>query len=355
MKKNKVFILLPNLAAGGAERVTITVARILHKEGLSVEFLNFGNHMGEMLSWIEPEFKLTSFGVSRTLKALPRLHSFMKLNEYTIFFSSREHVNLISLIAAKGTNAKCIVRIPNMPRNVLTGGISGLKMRVIKLINQWTLKSAKVIIAQNKEMKKQLEEFYRLSADKIIVINNPIDKDFVLKSAEDSQSPFNHGEINFVNVCNIAYSKGIDVLEEAWPIVKKAIPNAHMYIVGRNTSDVARELVSKSKILQDFTFLGFHSNPYPYIKHCDVFVLPSRMEGFPNVVLEAMCFNRPVVSTICVDVIKEIIKPGETGYYCNVEDPTSLADCMIKATKLSNIHNQYSLFNKEELIRCFER
>ncbi|MCM1021750.1 MAG: glycosyltransferase [Muribaculum sp.] len=350
----KVYFLLPNLDAGGAERVTITIARLLHKEGFDVEFINFGVHNGEMLQWIEPEFKLISFGCQRTLQALPRLHRFMRQHQDAIFFSSREHVNLISLIAAKGTEAQCVVRIPNMPKNVLTGGVSGFKMRVIKFINQWALKSAKVIIAQNKEMKKQLETFYNLSADKIVAINNPVDKDNVLKSAERSVSPFKVDEINFVNVCNIAYSKGIDVLEEAWPIVKKSIPNAHMYIIGRTTSDIAKALVRKSAELLDFTFLGFQSNPYPFLKHCNVFVLPSRMEGFPNVVLEAMCFNRPVASTTCVEVIKDIIKPGETGYYCDIEDPQALAECMIKSSQLQNIKSEYSLFDKNILIDCFK-
>ncbi|MCM1450211.1 MAG: glycosyltransferase [Clostridiales bacterium] len=350
----RVIFLLPNLAAGGAERVTITIARILSHEGFDVEFLNFGSHCGEMLSWIEPEFKLTSFGLSRTLKAIPKLHAYMKQNDDAIFFSSREHVNLISLISARGTKVKCVVRIPNMPRNVLTKGLSGFKAMVIKKINRLALTHAQYIIAQNKEMKLQLEDFYGLPTNKIIAINNPIDKNYVLNSAEGSANPFNTGEINFVNVCNIAYSKGIDTLAEAWPIVKEALPNAHMYIVGRNTSEYAIKIMDKAKDLQDFTFLGFQCNPYTYLKHCDAFVLPSRMEGFPNVVLEAMCFKKPIAATTCVNVIKEIVKPGENGYYCKIDNPKELADCMVRAASLKEISSSYSLFDKNLLINCFK-
>lgn len=57
----KIYFLLPNLSAGGAERVSITIARLLRKEGFDVEFLNLGHRNGEMLKWIEPEFKMTSF------------------------------------------------------------------------------------------------------------------------------------------------------------------------------------------------------------------------------------------------------------------------------------------------------
>lgn len=356
MKKptHRVFIILPDLAAGGAERVSITIARILKREGYDVEFLNLGNHSGEMLGWIEPEFKLISFGKSRVLRAIPTLTSFMKRNRDALFFSSREHVNLVSLISAKFAGTESIVRIPNMPRNILSGGLSGFKMRVIKSVNQLLLKSAKKIIAQNQEMKTQLVDYYSLPRDLVVAINNPVDKEFVLSQAVDSVSPYSSNEVNFLNVCNIAYSKGIDILIEAWPQVKAAIPNAHMYIAGRNTSEYALEMQDKAGKLQDFTFLGFQSNPYPFVKHCDVFVLPSRMEGFPNVVLEAMCFNRPVATTNCVKVIEEIIRRAENGYYCEIENPRDLAECMIKASKLKNISAQYNLFDKEALIDCFK-
>ena len=351
---NKVFFLLPNLSAGGAERVTITIARILKKHGYEVEFLNLGSHDGDMVSWIEPEFKMTCFNYCRVLSAVPKLIHFMKEHPGCFFFSSREHVNIVGLFAAKLSKSKMIVRIPNMPKNKLSKGMSGFKMRVIKTVNQWLLPNARKIIAQNEEMRLQLLEYYNLSEDKVVAINNPIDIDYVRSSAERGANPFDASKVNFLNVCNIAYSKGIDVLEKAWPKVKLVIPNACMNIVGRKTSEYAKELVNKANELEDFIFWGFQSNPYTYLKHCDVFVLPSRMEGFPNVVLEAQCFNRPVASTTCVDVIKDIIMEGKNGYYCDIEDPEAMADCMIKAAKLKNIENKYNLFDKELLLNCFK-
>lgn len=82
----KIYFLLPNLSAGGAERVSITIARLLRKEGFDVEFLNLGHRNGEMLKWIEPEFKMTSFEYSRVLNAIPKLNAFMKQRPNGIFF-----------------------------------------------------------------------------------------------------------------------------------------------------------------------------------------------------------------------------------------------------------------------------
>lgn len=351
---NNIYFLLPDLSAGGAERVSITIARFLHKYGYEVEFVNFGYRKGEMLNWIEPEFKMTCLECGRVLNAIPKLKVFMKSHNNGIYFSSREHVSVVGLLVAKMARRQMVIRIPNMPKNKLSKGISGLKMSIIKSVNQWLLKSAKIIIAQNKEMRNQLLEYYNLPDEKVVAINNPVDVEYVRSSAEGSVSPFDASKVNFLNVCNIAYSKGIDVLERAWPKVKSVIPNAQMNVVGRNTSEYAKELVSKANELEDFTFWGFQGNPYTYLKHCDVFVLPSRMEGFPNVVLEAQCFNRPVASTTCVAVIRDVIQEGKNGYYCDIEDPEALADCMIKAAKLKNIENKYSMFDKELLLNCFK-
>ena len=350
----KIFFLLPTLAAGGAERVTITIARILHKNGHDVEFINLGRAEGEMKSWIEPEFKMVSFGCKRVLAALPKLFWFMIHTPNSMYFSSLEHVSVVGILSAMLSKRPIVVRVPNMPRNKLVKGFLGVKTRVIKILNQWLLSRAKRIIAQNAEMRNQLLDYYKLPEDKVIAIYNPVDKDFVLASAAGTKSPYQDGEIHFLSVCNVAYSKGIDVLEAAWPKVKSIIPNAHIYIVGRHHSDYAQPLVEKAKNLDSFTFLGFKENPYPYLKHCDCFVLPSRMEGFPNVLLEAMCFNRPIATTTCVEVIKEIIQDGKNGYCCDIEDPDALAKCMIGAVQLHDINNQYNLFNQEKLLEIFK-
>lgn len=348
------YFVIPNLDAGGAERVTITIARILKSEGNKVIFLNLGSPNGEMESWIRPDFEMISFGYKKVIYSIPKLIAFMMSHPRSCYFASREHSNLVGLIAAKLTGRPIVVRLPNMPKNNLSGGRVSLKSRIMRFLNGKYLKTAKVVIAQNTEMLIQILDVYPSLKGKVVAINNPIDRDYVKKSSEGYNSPFMKKEKSFIAVCTVDFRKGIDVLIKSWPYVKKVIPNAHMYVIGRDSSDYAQKMKNEINGISDFTFLGFMENPYPYMKYCDVFVLPSRMEGFPNVVLEAMCFNKPVVSTTCVDVISEIIKPGVNGYTCGIEDAEALANAMVKASKMKNIHNQYDLFDQQKLINCFQ-
>lgn len=348
-----IFFLLPNLDAGGAERVSITIARILKNKGFQVEFLNLGAPIGEMLSWITPEFKLTSLGYKRVLTSLPRLIRHMRSHSSDWYFASREHTNIVGLIAAKVAGNDIIVRLPNMPKNNLDGGSINFKSRVLRCLNNQYLKTARTVIAQNEEMRLQLIEVYPSIKEKVVAINNPIDKEYVIKQTEGHSNPFYSNEINFLAACTVDYRKGIDVLIQAWPKVINTIPKAHLYIIGRDNSDYAFGVKKQAERYSNITFLGFQSNPYPYMKYCDVFVLSSRMEGFPNVVLEAMCFNKPVASTTCVDVINEIIKSGVNGYTCGIEDSEALADAMINASQLQEMKNSYDLFQIEQLLEVF--
>ena len=349
-----IYFIFPDLSAGGAERVSITIARILKKNGFEVKFLNIGYPIGEMYNWITPEFEIESLYQKRVVSSIPMLIKFMRRHSDAFFFSSREHVNIIGLICASLTRREIIVRLPNMPKNKLVSGLNGIKAMIIKKTNSLLLNKAKKIIVQNEEMHIQAIKAYHLNPEKVVTINNPVDKDYIKSCVKDSTNPFKPDEKVFLNICNVSYSKGIDILLQSWEKVIKEIPNAHLYILGRTNTEYAQFIINSCKDNKTVTFLGFKENPYIYLKHCDCFVLSSRMEGFPNVVLEAMCLNKPIATTTCVNIIKDIIHPGINGFYCDIEDPESLAVCMTEALNLKNIDNNYNLFNEHTLLDIFK-
>ena len=348
------YFLLPNLSAGGAERVSITFARLLKRQGVSVVFVDFGNGRGEMTRWIGKEFQIVSLGCKRVMAGISRLTAFIKAHPGGIMFSSREHVSIAGIIASQRTKMPIIVRVPNMPSNVLHRGPGEVKWKVIKLVNRLLLRRARYIIGQSEAMRDELISFYHLPPEKVVAINNPVDKEFVVSSADGAANPYEPGHVHFLTVCNVAYSKGIDILLEAFAIVRKSIPQARLTILGRHNTDYARNIVARVRPEDEVQFLGFKDNPYPYMRYCDVFVLPSRMEGFPNVLLEAMCFDRPAVATTCVPVIRQLITPGQNGFHCEVGDVNALAECMTKAVSLHDINNHYGLFDQQRLLSLFQ-
>ena len=74
----------------------------------------------------------------------------------------------------------------------------------------------------------------------------------------------------------------------------------------------------------DVVFLGWQSNPYPYMRRAGVFVLPSNYEGFPNAMLEAMACGVPVVATDCPHGPAEILAGGRYGILTPMDDEQAM-------------------------------
>jgi len=70
------------------------------------------------------------------------------------------------------------------------------------------------------------------------------------------------------------------------------------------------------------------SNPFPYYAAADVFVLPSRSEGLPNVLLEALALGLPTISTDCPSGPREILEDGRYGRLVSVRDPAAFVDAI---------------------------
>lgn len=348
------YFLLPELGRGGAEQVSLQLAHKIKNEGKKVIFVNIGKRSGELLDQIEGNFELISLNCSRVLGAFVKLYNFFKDKNEVVIFSSREHLSVVVLIVNIFLKKRVIVRIPSMPKNKLGTGWTGFKEKIILKLNKCLLPIADVVISQTDEMRDQILNVYpRLLPSKVITLYNPINSERIC-SLSGNSNPFSNTKKNFLAVGNMSIAKGYETLLDAFKLVKQQDDNAHLTIIGRNNTEYGKSLTKEFEKVAGVDIKGFMPNPYPYIKYCDVFVLSSRMEGFPNVVLEAMALNRPVVATECVPIISKIIENGINGYTVPIEDSVSLSNKMLQSLSLNKIKNTYNLFDKDVFLNIFK-
>ncbi|MEX0729902.1 MAG: glycosyltransferase [Aquisalimonadaceae bacterium] len=115
---------------------------------------------------------------------------------------------------------------------------------------------------------------------------------------------------------------------EAFARLAARHPRAVLMLVGAGQDEAAlRRRVRQEGLDGRVLFCGYQSTPRDYFEACDLVLLPSLSEGLPNVVLEAMALGRPVLATD-VGGVREIIRPGETGWIVEPGSSEALANAL---------------------------
>lgn len=149
-----------------------------------------------------------------------------------------------------------------------------------------------------------------------------------------------------ITTSRLVYKNGIDILIRAGAILKTLIPNSQflIQIVGGGPEESnLKKLAQNLGLSNEVIFLG-HINPDEvprYLAQADIFVRPSRSEGLGNSFLEAMAAGLPIVGT-SVGGIPDFLKDGETGLFCQIDDPKDLAQKISLLLSDNKLYNQLS-------------
>jgi len=129
----------------------------------------------------------------------------------------------------------------------------------------------------------------------------------------------------------IAPEKGVDVLVEAWPEVVARAPAARLAVIGGGPEQArVHELARALGVAGSIAFVGGVPDVAPYLRAADAAVLPSRSEGMPVALLEAMSCGLPVVATR-VGGSAEVLADAPAGWLVPAEDPRALSDALAEA------------------------
>jgi len=179
-------------------------------------------------------------------------------------------------------------------------------------------------------MQEDLVGNFGCHINKLAVINNPVDVETINGQAQKGERVFTNGVFNILAAGKLKYQKGFDLLIQSMSHIRRN--NWHLTILGEGVEEKKlKQRAKKLNLSSKVTFAGFVDNPYKYMAQADLFVLSSRFEGFPNVVLEAMACGKPVVAFDCPGGISEIIKDGINGWKVEPGNITAFASTVERA------------------------
>lgn len=143
--------------------------------------------------------------------------------------------------------------------------------------------------------KPVLEEFVfcRFIKRKTDVIGNPVNIEKIQKRAEEGKEE-RYWDMIFVG--RFSEEKNIPLLLDIMETLSRRVKNYSIVIVGEGEDEsYFREEIIKRKLEENFTMVGFQDNPYPFMSHSKILVMPSKWEGFGLVAVEALALGKPVV------------------------------------------------------------
>ena len=187
-------------------------------------------------------------------------------------------------------------------------------------------KKADKIIAVSEKLAERLRLYRPQYRDQIIAVNNLIDAAGVReKSLESPEAVFSKNCFNIVSCGRLSPAKGMDIAIAACArLVQNGYTDIHWWIVGGGPEEASLRAQIHVLGMEGYvTVLGMQSNPYPYIAQADLYVQPSRFEGYCGTILEARLLAVPILATR--NAAEEQIVNDETGSLCD-PNAASIAD-----------------------------
>jgi glycosyltransferase involved in cell wall biosynthesis len=161
------------------------------------------------------------------------------------------------------------------------------------------------------------------------------------------------GPLRLVTIGALAPRKGQEYAIEAMRFVADAGVRAQLTLVGSGTDEaMLRKLVAARKVEETVTFAGEHPDPRAFLGAADIFLLPSRQEGFSNAILEAMAAGLPVIATD-VGGNAEAIEQGRGGLIIPPFDPEAMAAAIIEMDRDRESFQTMGRFNRDRAVEQF--
>ena len=360
-----VAFLLPDLNGGGVQRIVMILAGAFADRGAKVDLvvcdadghlrpqvpdgvrlvpLKGGHLLGQRLLALRsdpagiPDLVRAVFSLKprwEVLRFLGSLSDYLRSDRPEALFAATPYINMLAVLARRAADTS--TRIVVSERTHFSTGKPRKQKRARQLSRAMhrTYAQADAIVAVSKGVADDLAATIGIARDSVTTIHNPtLTPDFAAKLVEPIDHPwFAAGQPPvLLAVGRLGYQKDFATLVRAFGEVRKS-HEARLVIIGdggynKEQEERRRELkdlAAEFDVADDLDFPGYIKNPMPYMKRAGAFVLSSRFEGFPNVLLEALGSGAPVVSTDCPSGPYEILDAGAFGPLVPVGDADALA------------------------------
>jgi glycosyltransferase involved in cell wall biosynthesis len=338
-ERTKIAFVIGSLGVGGAERVFLTLLRHLDRK-LFEPHLILLHADGELVPEIPGDVVVHTLDAARRPWTPSALIVLMAR-----FIRMVRGIHPQTILACGGMNIASILARPFLPRGtrVVIRESSVLSARLRNdtrhprfwaWLYRHVYRRADAVVCQSETMAGEIVESLGVPRARVFRIYNPLDLERLEKLSEHDGTPYESAGPKLLAAGRLSREKGFDLLLAAMPRVVQRLPGARLAILGEGP--LKDELIEQARALglaDVVSFHGFQQNLWPYLRHADLLVVPSRREAFANVLLEALALGTPVVAADCPGAIRELYGDYSAVRLVPPENPVALAEAVVEHLK----------------------
>lgn len=322
----KIALVLPDLRMGGGQRVLLQLAQQFADAGREVEIVCLTGEGGPAMN--APDgialrcLSMQRGGSRLACVVLPCLVAYFRRARPDAVLSTMTGTNLLVVLAhaLSRSSARLVLRE--------AVGSENSRSRVQRKLIRNCYPRAKRVVAVSIGVADDLANL-GLEASRIEVIQNPVDLARLHSlAARGGVANAVQREPYVISVGRLAEQKDPCTLLRAYASSDLRYRHRMVMVGEGNLRSDLEELASKLRVADRIVLTGAMDNPFPLLANASLFVLSSRWEGYPNVLLEALALGVPVVSTDCPHGPREMLRDGRYGRLVPVGDPAKLARAM---------------------------
>lgn len=331
--KNKITFLISTLSGGGAEGVCVNIANSFAQNGWIVDLVVLNLKNEAYLSRLSKEVNLVVLNVNHARYSSFPLFKYIYKNKIKtiLVFNYELSVVLVILRLLLRLRIKIISRsISTFSEKMLQFyKLSKWDRFVVAPLIKYFYHRADYVINQSNGMRDDLILIYPQLNKKSSVIFNPIPAhliDFAIKNDLSKIEKENY----LLCIGRLEKIKGFHHAIKAFAGIVKKYPYLRLKIVGKGDEEQNLKKLAKDYAVEDkVDFVGFKKDIIPYYLNARVTILPSLYEGYPNVLIESISMNTPVIAFDCPSGPNEIIVDGRNGYLVKNQDVDDLRKKML--------------------------
>lgn len=360
-----IAILIPTLGMGGAERAAISIGGYFHDRGDKVYYFLFANRgqvffptKGKIIKthiFLPFSEKKYSENIREMMFAAKTLKKLKKKYQIDVALSFMEACNFVNVCSKGKEKVYVSVRTVLSERTEYSGIL--YDKRWLRILYR---RADKVIAVSNYVMKDLIEK-YKLSGRKVVAIPNI---SICHKSIRAHAIPWVYGDKAVICVGRLDPIKRHERIIRAFSYVYEKQPEARLIIVGDGKQkNYLAAVCQKMGLEKGVVFAGAVTDVGYYLQFARAFVMASRVEGFPNAMVEAMAYGLPIVTTDSPGGCGEIVgknKESDTVQYCEygiltpriegrapeqkqlLREEELLGEGMLKMLEDDTLHREYS-------------